>query len=221
MKCLCIRAVRNICLRAAYVEMTGDTDTGRSISVTSKFLPRKSNLVIAHDAATPKTPEQVAAGRAKGAGVRNLNETAVNDLALLPTPRASDGEKGGPNMAGSKGDLMLPSAVNQQWGTPRTSMVQDKDMGKGRLGEQVHGRHPNQGKLNPRWVETLMGLPVGWTMPSCLMPTSMSCRPTSSCWTPMAPRCRPPAASLRRFRYSQARGDCRSRCSTACQSFRR
>ena len=23
------------------------------------------------------------------------------------------------------------------------------------------------GKLNPRWVETLMGLPVGWTMPSC------------------------------------------------------
>ena len=22
-------------------------------------------------------------------------------------------------------------------------------------------------KLNPRWVETLMGLPVGWCMPSC------------------------------------------------------
>jgi hypothetical protein len=26
------------------------------------------------------------------------------------------------------------------------------------------------GKLNPRWVETLMGLPVGWTMPSCASP---------------------------------------------------
>jgi len=26
------------------------------------------------------------------------------------------------------------------------------------------------GKLNPRWVETLMGLPVGWTMASCLHP---------------------------------------------------
>ena len=26
------------------------------------------------------------------------------------------------------------------------------------------------GKLNPRWVETLMGLPVGWTMSSCLQP---------------------------------------------------
>jgi hypothetical protein len=27
-----------------------------------------------------------------------------------------------------------------------------------------------QGKLNPRWVEVLMGLPVGWTMPSCATP---------------------------------------------------
>lgn len=31
--------------------------------------------------------------------------------ALLPTPRAGDGEKGGPNQRGSSGDLMLPSAV--------------------------------------------------------------------------------------------------------------
>lgn len=34
------------------------------------------------------------------------------------------------------------------------------------------------GKLNPRWVETLMGLPVGWTMPSCADPWTierMSC----------------------------------------------
>jgi hypothetical protein len=34
------------------------------------------------------------------------------------------------------------------------------------------------GKLNPRWVETLMGLPVGWVMPSCANPWTierMSC----------------------------------------------
>ena len=30
----------------------------------------------------------------------------------LPTPRASDGTKGGPNQRGSAGDLMLPSAVH-------------------------------------------------------------------------------------------------------------
>ena len=38
--------------------------------------------------------------------------------ALLPTPRASDGEKGGPNQRGSSGDLMLPSAVAQLLPTP-------------------------------------------------------------------------------------------------------
>ena len=32
-------------------------------------------------------------------------------MTLLPTPRATDGTKGGPNQRGSSGDLMLPSAV--------------------------------------------------------------------------------------------------------------
>ncbi|HEX7105799.1 MAG TPA: hypothetical protein VF218_07545, partial [Acidothermaceae bacterium] len=31
---------------------------------------------------------------------------------LLPTPRATDGTKGGPNQRGSSGDMMLPSAVH-------------------------------------------------------------------------------------------------------------
>lgn len=34
------------------------------------------------------------------------------------------------------------------------------------------------GQLNPRWVETLMGLPVGWTMASCSTPWTIE--PTSS-----------------------------------------
>jgi hypothetical protein len=38
--------------------------------------------------------------------------------ALLPTPRATDGTKGGPNQRGSSGDLMLPSAVMQFLPTP-------------------------------------------------------------------------------------------------------
>ena len=49
---------------------------------------------------------------------------------LFPTPRASDGEKGGPGQRGSSGDLMLPSAVallptpkasDGEFGTPSTS----------------------------------------------------------------------------------------------------
>ena len=40
---------------------------------------------------------------------------------LLPTPRASDATKGGPNQRGSKGDLMLPSAVVHLLPTPVTT----------------------------------------------------------------------------------------------------
>jgi len=45
------------------------------------------------------------------------------------------------------------------------------------------------GKLNPRWVETLMGLPVGWVMPSCanpvtIAPTNCACSATELCQQP-------------------------------------
>ncbi len=30
-----------------------------------------------------------------------------------------------------------------------------------------------RGSLNARWVETLMGLPIGWTMPSCASPVTI------------------------------------------------
>ena len=40
--------------------------------------------------------------------------------ALLPTPRSTDGTKGGPNQRGSSGDLMLPSAV-QLLPTPKST----------------------------------------------------------------------------------------------------
>ena len=49
--------------------------------------------------------------------------------ALLPTPRATDGTKGGPNQRGSSGDLMLPSAV-MLLPTPAVN-----DMGEGKTVE--------------------------------------------------------------------------------------
>ena len=48
----------------------------------------------AHDTAGSKTPEQVAAMRARGYGVRNLNEVTTNEL-LLRTPTAQLAENGG------------------------------------------------------------------------------------------------------------------------------
>ncbi len=63
-----------------------------------------------------------AARDSKGYGPADLERNDPNLSALpllLPTPRATDGTKGGPNQRGSSGDLMLPSAVNLL-PTPRT-----------------------------------------------------------------------------------------------------
>lgn len=47
-----------------------------------------------------------------GNGNGHGKSLAIEAQRLLPTPRATDGTKGGPNQRGSKGDLMLPSAIN-------------------------------------------------------------------------------------------------------------
>lgn len=119
------------------------------------------------------------------------------------TSKASDPEHSGPNMRDSAGKKPLPAqAVAESWATPRSGATDNsRPNGKGGkcLGEQVKkmewGTHtmggchtpafvrdspmPTEyaravnGKLNPRWVETLMGLPVGWTMPSCAFPATI------------------------------------------------
>lgn len=56
------------------------------------------------------------------------------------------------------------SGFTHVWGTPKAQDSRHalRDRGKGNLGEQVSGLH-NGGKLNPTWVEWLMGWPFGWT----------------------------------------------------------
>jgi hypothetical protein len=74
------------------------------------------------------------------------------------------------------------------WATPKTQMQRTGNyrgikteetlygtettiLDKANIEEQVAIQiNIKNAKLNPRWVETLMGLPVGWTMPSCTQP---------------------------------------------------
>jgi hypothetical protein len=110
---------------------------------------------------TDENPETWAVRQAKG-DVATMPLTA--QVKQWPTP-ASSGVTGGPTgLAGGSGNreklaTMLPEAEAKAMGC---------------------------GKLNPRWVETLMGLPIGWTMPSCaspvtIEPTNYDSSETESC----------------------------------------
>lgn len=67
----------------------------------------------ARDHFPPHSPERIAAMKAEGHGMRNLNDEA----AAWSSPKASDPEKAGPNMRGSKGDVpLLGQAAN--WPAP-------------------------------------------------------------------------------------------------------
>ena len=69
-----------------------------------------------------------------------LNRAIAHNL--LPTPRATDGTKGGPNQRGSSGDLMLPSAVNLL-PTP-TAVTRDRSP------EEIERRHGPGGERGSR-----------------------------------------------------------------------
>ena len=136
--------------------------------------------------ATVPNGGQTTSGRADKASKRQVRlEHAVSDWPTI-TAHTPDMESSGPN--GHQGTY-LAGAV-KSWATPRvggeekaeTRIARGKDIG---LHGQV-GAMNNTAKLNPRWVETLMGLPVGWVMPSCkspvtIEPTNFDYSATESC----------------------------------------
>lgn len=74
----------------------------------------------------------------------NSSTTGNHPESLWATPNAGDGKAG--------------MAVNRQ----QKSLGQDVT--------KAEGGYMPKAKLNPRFVEVLMGLPVGWLMPSCARP---------------------------------------------------
>jgi hypothetical protein len=116
---------------------TGETDSG--LWATPQ----------ARDYFPPHKPEYIAKQKAKGHGMRNLND----EVHLWPTPRANE-ETGGPSIPPNRqGGMALKTAV-LIWPTPTASR---------RSGLQSHGKNAILGTLNPAWVEAMMGYPPGWT----------------------------------------------------------
>jgi len=110
-----------------------------------------------------------------------------------PAARDTQGQRGA--AANARKGNPLDTLPNQmaQWGTPT---ARDHKSGRGNEEREYKELTPmvertQSGKLNPRWVETLMGLPVGWVMPSCASPviielTNCDSSATESCLPPQS-----------------------------------
>jgi len=79
--------------------------------------------------------------------------TALAKKGLLPTPRTTDGDRGG------RGELLH---VVKGASTPRGPLLPTPTASR-RSGLQSHGQNAILGSLNPLWCEWLQGLPTRWT----------------------------------------------------------
>ena len=128
---------------------------------------------------------------AYSARLKLAHRTSESGCSSWPSPVASEVRQGFQDRSrGMKGSQeSLTTVVIKGWPTPNaadslqggTTQGNRKDPN---LSIAVHGRVVPASsstdwslrefaKLNPRWVETLMGLPVGWTMPSCRSPVTI------------------------------------------------
>jgi hypothetical protein len=89
---------------------------GPSLPDTARLLPTPT----AADARSAAIQTVLNPGRPTPAGCVTLTDS----VRLLPTPRATDGTKGCPAQRGSKGDLMLPSAIIRLLTQPATTHIE-------------------------------------------------------------------------------------------------
>jgi len=115
----------------------------------------------ARDYFPPHSEDYIAAKKAQGHGMSNLND-AVAHSRMWPTPAARDwrsekrtAETLAERMEDRRG-YTLPTQVmiSEMLPTPTANRWD---------GLQSHGKNVVTGALNPTWVEWLMGFPVGWT----------------------------------------------------------
>lgn len=89
----------------------------------------------------------------------------------ISAEKAADYAAGKPRKSGSAIQIRLCDQVRHRklWPTPKCqdSRTALRDRGKSNLGEVVHGGietlPTKTARLNPNWVEWLMGWPIGWT----------------------------------------------------------
>ena len=131
---------------------------GESLSsAVGKLLPTPMTSYSSRDVETWRAQRPAGNGNAREA----VGDLAIVAEQILPTPRATDGTKSGPNQAGSSGDLMPPSAVQPERFGPYAPAIQRWEQVLGRPAPAPTEPGKNRPRLAPRFVEFLMGLPDG------------------------------------------------------------
>lgn len=153
---------------------------------------RSDELLLNGQASKWQTPNVQQFNSRKQVGDTERQDLLGGQAAKWATPRGTDGTKGGPNQAGSKGDLMLPSQ-SAQWPTPAARDMKGANSaehalvtGGGRKhmdqlanfvahspqAQAIQGGEPSskdspssRRRLNPAFAAWLMGFPWWWTNP--------------------------------------------------------
>lgn len=117
-----------------------------------------------------------------GPPVRANSSTGGNRrVSSWTTPTVVDASAMSPNLRPSRiatGRTTDYLARQVQWATPQSRDYKSPKGNKPRWDNPERSRNLNdqvytttaKAVLSPRWVETLMGLPIGWCMPSCKHP---------------------------------------------------
>ncbi len=184
-------------LLSGMVKMWPTATTDASTERTEKYAQGGMPLTAAVKMwPTPNTcPEAPNNSTNRGNGVhRNRNTTQCLGEAAKQwaTPRAQIAN-GPDNCPNKQGAVSLQTQV-ASWPSPAASTGEGGshglDGGTGARSMLPPEMRNSSGKLNPRWVETLMGVPIGWTCPSCTSPqtiarTNSGYSATALCPTPL------------------------------------
>lgn len=129
---------------------------------------RASDIGAAHQrdrlfvAAYPADADCGTVGRNLSPSEHATIRPSLETIAFLPTPRASDGAKGGPNQRGSSGDLGLAAAVQPgRWGRYEAAIIRWEGILGRPAPDPTELGMRGAPRLSPRFVEWLMGLPDG------------------------------------------------------------
>jgi hypothetical protein len=114
----------------------------------------------------------------------STQETPHYEMTLTATGRRAGVSEGATSHSVNLCDAALLAEYAEMIGAIYGPRDEEPNSTLGSLHESPQERH--KGTLNPRWVETLMGLPVGWTMPSCACPVTpwlMSYASSATAWS--------------------------------------